>query len=181
MIAYDINVFGYASYLSHKLYLKRIAVPDQLIQAACCYTIKKRCHILEKWFRSNAVDFSPKYPQQTRAVLCLLPVHYDDVIMGAIASLITSLTIVYSTVYSDADQRKHQSSASLAIVWGIHRGPVNSPHKWPVTRKMLPFHDVIMQIYVLSQSMCTVVLYLPPPMLRFCNHGFLWGFLQISD
>ena len=47
--------------------------------------------------------------------------HYDDVRMGAIASQITSLTIVYSTVYSDADQRKHQSSASLAFVWGIHR------------------------------------------------------------
>ena len=60
------------------------------------------------------------------------------------ASQITSLTIVYSTVYSDADQRKHQSSASLAFVRGIHRGPVNSPHKWPVTRKMFPFDDVIM-------------------------------------
>ena len=47
--------------------------------------------------------------------------NYTDVIMGAIASQITSLTIVYSTVYSDADQRKHQSSASLAFVWGIHR------------------------------------------------------------
>ena len=70
--------------------------------------------------------------------------HYDDVIMSTIASQITSLTIVYSTVYSDADQRKHQSSASLAFVWGIHRGPVNSPHKWPVTRKMFPFEDVIM-------------------------------------
>ena len=46
--------------------------------------------------------------------------HYDDVIMGAIASQITSITIVYSNVYSDADQRKHQSSASLAFVWGIH-------------------------------------------------------------
>ena len=55
--------------------------------------------------------------------------HYGDVIMGAIAFQITSLTIVYSTVYSDADQRKHQSSASLAFVWGIHREPVNSPHK----------------------------------------------------
>ena len=55
--------------------------------------------------------------------------HYDDVIMSAIAAQITSLTIVYSTVYSDADQRKHQSSASLAFVRGIHRGPVNSPHK----------------------------------------------------
>ena len=47
--------------------------------------------------------------------------HYGDVIMGTIASQITSLTIVYSTVYSCADQRKHQSSASLAFVWGIHR------------------------------------------------------------
>ena len=64
--------------------------------------------------------------------------------MSAIASQITSLTIVYSTVYSDADQRQHQSSASLAFVWGIHRGPVNFLHKWPVTRKMFPFDDVIM-------------------------------------
>ena len=73
--------------------------------------------------------------------------HYGDVIM--IASQITSLTIVYSTVYSaDADQRKHQSSASLAFVRGIHRGPVNSPHKWPVTRKMFPFDDVIMCRYL---------------------------------
>ena len=47
--------------------------------------------------------------------------HYNDVIMGAIASQITSLTIVYSTVYSGADQRKHQGSASLAFVRGIHR------------------------------------------------------------
>ena len=70
--------------------------------------------------------------------------HYNDVIMGAVASRITSLTIVYSIVYSDADQRKHQSSASLAFVRGIHRGPVNSPHKWPVPRKMFPFDDVIM-------------------------------------
>ena len=64
--------------------------------------------------------------------------------MGTMASQITSLTIVYSTVYSAANQRKHQSSASLAFVWGIHRGPVNSPHKGPVTRKMFPFDDVIM-------------------------------------
>ena len=66
--------------------------------------------------------------------------HYDDVIMSAIASQITSITIVYSTVYPGADQSKHQSSASLAFVWRI----VNSPHKWPVTRKMFPFDDVIM-------------------------------------
>ena len=73
-------------------------------------------------------------------------VHYYDVIMGAIASQNTSLTIVYSNVYLGADQRKHESSGSLAFVQGIHRGPVNSPHKWPVTRKMFPFdwrHHVI--------------------------------------
>ena len=74
------------------------------------------------------------------------PNHYSDVIMGTIASQITSLTIIYSAVYSDADQRKHQSSASLAFVRWIPRGPVNSPHKWPVTRKMFPFDDVIMYL-----------------------------------
>ena len=55
--------------------------------------------------------------------------HYFEVIMGAMASQIRSLTIVYSTVYSGADQRKHQSSVSLAFVQGIHRSLVNSPHK----------------------------------------------------
>ena len=63
--------------------------------------------------------------------------------MGTIASQITSLTIVFSTVYLDTDQRKHQSSASLAFLRGIRRRPVNSPHKGPVTRKMFPFDDVI--------------------------------------
>ena len=70
-------------------------------------------------------------------------IHIPDVIMGARASRITTLTIVYSTVYSGADKKNHRSSASLAFVWGIHRRPVNSPHKWPITRKMFPFDDVI--------------------------------------
>ena len=55
--------------------------------------------------------------------MCELPdrnIHYDDVIMSVMASQITSLIIVYSTVYSGADQRKHQSFASLAFVQGIH-------------------------------------------------------------
>ena len=71
--------------------------------------------------------------------------HHNDVIMGAMSSQITSLTIVYSTVYSDADQRRHQSSAPLAFARGIHRWPVNSRHKGPVTRKKFPFDDVIMR------------------------------------
>ena len=75
----------------------------------------------------------------THQPVCELePSHYSDVLMGAIASQITSLTIVYSTVYSDVDQIKHQSSASLAFVTG------EFPHKWPVTRKLFPFDDVIM-------------------------------------
>ena len=76
--------------------------------------------------------------------------HYNDVIMSA--SQITSLTIVYSSVYSGADQRKHQSSASLALVREIHRWPVNSPHKWPVKRKMFPFDDVIMSKLCIVQT-----------------------------
>ena len=63
--------------------------------------------------------------------------------MATMASQITSLFIVYSTVYSGADQRKYQSSASMACVRGIHRGPVNSTHKGPVTLKMFTFDDVI--------------------------------------
>ena len=71
--------------------------------------------------------------------------------MSTIASQITSLMVVYPTVYSGADHRKHQSSASLAFVQGIRRGPVNSPHKWPVTRKMFPFDDVLIEI---QQCIC---------------------------
>ena len=63
-------------------------------------------------------------------------------ILSAMASQITSISIVYSTVCSGADERK-QSSASLAFVSGIYRWPVISPHKGPVKRKMFPFDDVM--------------------------------------
>ena len=96
--------------------------------------------------------------------------HYHDVTMDSIASQITSLTIVYSAVYSAADQRKHQSSASLAFVRGIHRGPVNSPHKGPVTRKMFPFGDVIMTY----QIRCTRLLGLALNIL--CNKSKICNF-----
>ena len=58
-----------------------------------------------------------------------LSLHYNDVTMSVVASEITSLMIVYSTIYSSADQRKHQSSASLAFVLGIHWWLVNSLQK----------------------------------------------------
>ena len=69
------------------------------------------------WFPANPTSCSPNL------------VHYSDVIMGAIASQITSLSIIRSTVCSGAGQRRHQSSASLAFVRGIHWWLVNSPHK----------------------------------------------------
>ena len=75
------------------------------------------------------------------ANLCAL---YNDFIVSVMASQITGVSIVCSIVGSGADQRKHQSSASLAFVWGIHRWPVNYLHKSPVPRKMFIIDDVIM-------------------------------------
>ena len=56
-----------------------------------------------------------------------LAAHYNDVIMGAIASQITSLTIVYSTVYSDADQRKHQKLCVTGLCAGNSPGAGEFP------------------------------------------------------
>ena len=83
--------------------------------------------------------------------------HYTDVTMGAMASQVTSVPIVYSTVGPGAEQRIHQSSASLAFVWGIHRWPVNSPHKRPAENVsiwwrhldlLLEHVAIVCQIYV---------------------------------
>ena len=84
--------------------------------------------------------------------------------MSAMAFQITSLAIVYTSVYSGADQTKHQSSASLAFVKGIHRWPVNSPHKWPVMRKMFSFHDVIIicQCMDCFHTKLPIILLIPP-------------------
>ena len=99
---------------------------------------------MDKTDKAKGPGKADQYIVQAFTVTSSYDTHYNDAIMGAIASQITSLTIVYSTVYSGANQRKHQSPASLAFVRGIPWGPVNSPHKWPVTRKMFPFDDVIM-------------------------------------
>ena len=105
----------------------------------------KKIALIHQTWRNHGVSMRTAWcPDCVHMVLY----HYSDAIMGTTASQITSLTIVYSTVYSDADQRKHQSSASLDFVLGIHRGPVNSPHKRPVTRKMFPFDDVIMTKWI---------------------------------
>ena len=99
------------------------------------------------WFLSKIIQYKCRlcitgHITQAQQIRLL---HYNDVLMRAMASQIISLAIVYSSAYSGADQRRHQSSASLAFVRGIHRRPVNAPHKGPVTRKMFPFDDVIMK------------------------------------
>ena len=81
---------------------------------------------------------------QTAGKMMYTLFHYNDVIMTAMASQFTGVSIVYSTLCSDADQRKHQSSASLVFVRGIQWWPMNSPYKGAVTCKMFPFDDVIM-------------------------------------
>ena len=103
---------------------------------------------------------SGKLKKNSKVIKRCVYKHYNDVIMDVMVSQITSLTIVYSTVYSGADQRKHQSSASLVFVWGIHRWPVNSPHKWLVTRKMFPFDDVIMVFRDNSTSISDMCIHL---------------------
>ena len=102
-----------------------------------------------------------QYCSPSSASLCIHwpTFHYHDVIMGAIGSHITSLAIVYSTIYWVADKKKLESPASLAFVRGIHRWPVNSKHKGPVTRKMFPLDDVIMHIWQrYKPSACTVLI-----------------------
>ena len=98
--------------------------------------------------------------------------HYNDVIMSTMASQITNLMIVYSSVYSGQDQRKHQCSTSLAFVRGIHRWPVNSPHKEPVTRKMFPCDDAIMRFSIVIQKRWEF----QPALMQIVRKQSLWNF-----
>ena len=119
----------------------------------CCQKLTFTQNRIDACLHWNTLGLNERTPSMPMSWLHESSSHYDDVIMTVIASQITSLTIVYTTVYSDADQRKHESSASLAFVWGIHRGPVNSPHKGPLTRKMFPFDDVIMSLSILNEHL----------------------------
>ena len=104
-------------------------------------------------------------------------IHYIDVIMGAMAFHMTSLTIVYSTVYSCADHRAPKLRVSGLCV-DIHQWPMNSPHKWPVTRKIIPCDDVILLQCFFLNDKCAVTLLIS----MFGNHFsllhgiFLWSY-----
>ena len=128
---------------------------DNFVYAPSQWETTLQCNVVSNWLRMGPAFTACNIETVRALALCVAETsHYNDVIIGAIASQITSLTIVYSMVYSGADQRKHESSASLAFVRGIHRGPVNSPHKWPVTRKMFPFDDVIMSNHGNDHARC---------------------------
>ena len=81
---------------------------------------------------------------------CSMPwcLHYNDAIMSTMASKVTGVSIVCSTLASATDQRKHESSASRAFVWGIHWWPVNSQHRRPVTQKMFPSDEFIICVFL---------------------------------
>ena len=105
-----------------------------------------RLFFIEAWIRT-CHRFSRRYSNIEITWYKAYPKYYIGVKMSAMASQIISLATVYSIVYSDADQRKHQISVSLAFVRGIHRGPGTSPHKGPVTRKIFPFDDASMKTF----------------------------------
>ena len=114
-------------FLESDLYTKVCAWYARYATMAC----KKNCNnlIIKYWITVIQIFYG------------IGSIHYCDAIMSGIR-------IVYSTICSGADHRKHQSSTSLAFVRGIHWWPVNSLHKRPVTWKMFPFDDVIMILLV---------------------------------
>ena len=130
----------------HRIFLE-IAAPHHVITA----TSHDR-HIVSNRIKPdnlfNNLSWSTSKKTSNLRITSAFLEHYGDIIMSAMASQITGVSMICSTVCSGADQRMHQSSASLAFERGIHRWPVNSPHKRPVTRKMFPFDDVIMDTAV---------------------------------
>ena len=109
--------------------------------------LAERYYLQGRWLvSSNSISLICGSRVNSKIICCLqfwsyiCKSHYNDIIISVMASQITTLTIVYSTVYSGADQRKHQSSASLAFVKGIHQWPVNSPHKGKAENVSILWH-----------------------------------------
>ena len=113
---------------NHFIHNNSLSIPDWILEC------QHDDVITWKGFPQLLALFELSPPVTDRFPIKNVKYHYNDVIMSAMASQVTSLTIVYSTVYPGVNQRKHQSSESMAAVRGIHRWPVNSPHKGPVTR-----------------------------------------------
>ena len=143
-----INIFLVIS----ELMWQHISVQIQILiylDAALCSVIGNLYRSLAGASTNTNKDFSPHLIRRSASYFVTTPdlwphlFHYNDVIMSAMASQTTGVSIIYTAVCSGADQWKHQSSASLAFAWEIHRWPVNSRHKNTVTPKMVSFDDVI--------------------------------------
>ena len=129
-------------------------------------TLTKNCHCVINIFQS--LKLKPMGIRHLSLSFCAekltngISTHYNDIIMSVMASQITSFTIVYSTIYAGTDQRKYQSSVSLAFVRGIHWWLVNSPHKGSNTENVsiwLRHHDrcqscTISLLHIASKIIC---------------------------
>ena len=97
-------------------------------------TYHQRCMVCNIYLKAVSLCTYPWSESENRYF------HYNGTIMSTMGSQITSLTIAYSSVYSGADQRRHQNSASLAFVRGIHRHLMTSSCKitaaCPVSNKL---------------------------------------------
>ena len=141
-------------------------ISDHFVYAPSQWETTLHCNVVSHWLGANTIGFSvwqatrhyqtnDDYRKKSMEIW-IKKQHYSDVIMSAMASQITyiSISIVCSTACLGVDQRKHQRSASLAFVRGIHRYPLNSLHKGQVTRKMFPFDDVIMKKNAFESVVC---------------------------
>ena len=123
----------------------------------CQYTsITQFIFILITWYRGGAFypsDASLSYAHVEITKWCIW-VHYSDVTMRLMTSSINIVSSICSTICFGGHQRKHQKSASLVFMRGIHRWPVDSPHKGPITRKMFRFDDVLVKhMYVNKEDL----------------------------
>ena len=125
-------------------YIKTMGEPFSIYQA------NRRHTIWCQQDRSRATTISHTLIPCTQIGLCMPcanQYHYNNVIMNAIVCQITASRFFTQALIQAHIKEKNQSFASLALVRGIHRWPVNSPHKGPVTRKMFPFDDLIMILW----------------------------------
>ena len=115
--------------------------PDSIVEITAI--LETMAGIRLQWLSLRVPWLANAEPNDDNLVRFPLPWRHNE--RDGVLNKSPASSIVYSTVYSGADQRNHQSSASLAFVWGIHRWPVYSLHKGPATRKMFPFDGVIIK------------------------------------
>ena len=139
---------GQGMYVTLKYYQSRMCI-------MCSLEWSSQCSVSLFTERDGVINLDVLYVMSLNSCVSVSEMryfHYSDVIMSAIASEITGVSIVYSIICSGADQRKYQSSTSLAFVRGIHWWPAKSPHKGPVMQKMFPIDDIIVFLALIHHS-----------------------------